>query len=227
MATYDAIGLPFPKSEPLFSEDSVLQKMLRQAEDLIEIYNELGAIVQQVDGLLTLQSHRVDLLKIGIYGLHVEEAISSGCIVAYGKSFSTSSRVKLDADAIYRSSDLLAAHDFYIALRNKLYAHQEYVGNQHQLFVFQSMGGHGPKLNPFGQHHSVVVSSGLDWDTFRTCVELCRAHTKQRVESVCVAIESGLSDEQVAFIDSCDRASAMEKYWQLSPGNRRDPLDPR
>lgn len=226
MATYDLIGLPFPKSEPLFLEDTALQRKLRQAEDLIEIYHEFGVLRQQVDGLLALQSEE-KLLPFGVYGPYVAEAMACGCIVAYGKSFSSSSRLMLDSTTIYRGTDLAEAHDFFMRLRNKLYAHQEYVGNQHQMFVFPSSKERGPKLNPFGQHNSVLISSGVDWATFKECVEICREHTKRRITEVCDSIEQNFSQEQVIFIDSCDRSEALEKYWQLSPSNRRDPLEPR
>jgi len=228
MTVHDLVGIPFPRSAPLFANDAPILAKVRRVEDLVEIHNELTGLEHQIDAAEKLIS--ADPGKIlDIAGVHIYliQAVTIGCVVTYAKNFKSSARLMLQASAIYRAGDLLDMHDFLMDLRDKWFAHQELVGDKHHLFLFQDHANARVKLNPYGQHHHVLVGAGLDWAAFRNCVGHAIAHLKIQISDAYGTLESSLSKEQVEFLNGLDRDSAINDYWDQQPHNRRDPFTPR
>jgi len=228
MATFDLVGIPFPKTAPLFSDDAPILKRIGHIEDLIEIFNELSGLKYQLQSAQKLiGADQTKLFEIVGMPLHLVEGLTIGCVVTYAKSFQSSARVMLQSSQIFKDNPLSQMHEFLMTLRNKWYSHQELVGDQHHLFLFQDPQNSSIRFNPFGQHHHVLVSHGLDWNSFESCADLCINYVRSSIEQACESLRCALSPEQIEFINALDKDRAIAIYWNQQPHNRRSPFTSR
>lgn len=228
MTVHDLVGIPFPKTAPLFASDTATLSRVRHVEDLIEIHNELSTLQHQLDSAQKLvKADQSKVFDIAGMPLYLTQSLTIGCVVTYAKSFQSSGRLMLQAEKIFKGNPLEEMHEFLMDLRNKWFAHQELVGDRHHLFLFQDPENARIRLNPYGQHHHVLVSHGLDWEGFSACVNLCIEHVRALIASACESLESFLSPEQIAFINQLDKEHALAIYWDQQPQNWKSPFSSR
>ena len=123
MAVFDLIGSPFPKDDPHFTKNKVLQQQIHQLESYIEIkwdLQDINLFLQQASFIKTPED--IENIKI-IHAPIAQEAMIISAIITYGKLFRGSkNRTVLRAKDIHWGESA-PYHRFLMDLRDKFLAH--------------------------------------------------------------------------------------------------------
>lgn len=216
MATFDSVGVPFPKDAPLFLSDPKIQKKIQQIESLIEIRwdtQDISLYLHQASFLKT--PHDVNSLSI-ISGAVAKEALVVAAVVGYGKLFkSATCRTVLNPYDIF-DNDTHPLHMSIIDFRDKLLAHQEWNANCHHLYYFKGVSQERPTLNPNGHTVRFPIAGNLNIDLFLQCVSRVEQFVQSRIESLCLNLQASFSQEQIDFLNS-DLSDITNPFFKKQP----------
>jgi hypothetical protein len=190
LATYDLVGTPFPKHDPLFIQDRPFQNKLSKLESYIEMKWDISEIMRYVCQIELSKDpeliHSIDKFHIPF----AHEAMTITAILGYAKLFKSAyCRTVLEAKEVFKSAPN-PFHRFVMDLRDKFLAHHK------------GINGNPPKLNPAGYTVRTPVFMNLDIDSFKKLITTVEKHIEDKILLLCQDIESRLTPEQIEYLNS-------------------------
>jgi hypothetical protein len=222
MATYDLIGVPFPKDAPIFASDRRLQEKLSKLESFIEMHHDIHEIESYIAIAGKIQEEVLQCQQGAILSYNVRDALSVAAIVLYAKLFKSSQgRTKLNKLDIFPDT---TAHDFFMDVRDKFLAHQEWNANKHQVFFFQESKNSRLRMNPFGQTTRIPIWPNLDWERLNNCTCQVGEYLKTSINCICKSIQDSFRTEQVVFLNTISPDELFQSHWREQPNLQKSPF---
>lgn len=209
MARYDLVGVPFPSTDPLFSDKS-LQDKIRKIESYIEICSDLNEVYTTLERVeyfnqMTTTTEVCNLLQ-GTPTAIAQDLIY-GAVVKYAKVFVKSKGfTSLEQSKVFQKDpEDSKIHGEIMSLRNKFFAHRELGINHHKLYVIQEPKNSTIILNTSGQVIRATMSKNLQIPKIQSCVSTAEKWVKEKIDKIKNEITNNLSAEQIAHIKSISK----------------------
>lgn len=227
MATYNLIGVPFPKDAALFASDRKLQTQLSQLESFIEMHHDIHEIHSYILIAGKIQEDVLQCQQGTINSYNISDSLYVAAIILYAKLFTSSQgRTKLNKVDIFKEVDI-TFHDCFMDVRDKFLAHQEWKANKHQVFFFQESKTSRLRMNPFGQTTRIPIWPNFDWERFNNCTYQVGEYIKKRIDGLCESIQDSFSLEQVEFLNTTSPDELFQSHWGEQPNLRENPFSSR
>jgi hypothetical protein len=210
VAIYDAVGVPFPKSAPAFTDDKKVLYLIKRIEYDIEIKADLEECIAAIKGIAMLLTKKQDLIPT--IGFSEFFALSDGAVShavhLYAKAFNGNKRRRrLDATKYFKTApaNLQSAHQFFVDFRNQFFAHAEMRINEHTLYVLPSESGLDPRTNVYSQIQRTILCESYQWSHLENAAEfICECLTTEIAENS-KKLDERLSTDQKELINSMKR----------------------
>ncbi|GHA73579.1 hypothetical protein GCM10009007_13260 [Formosimonas limnophila] len=209
MAVSDLVGVPFPSTLSLFSDQS-LQGKIRQIESYIEICSDLNEVyttLERVEHFNKMKTTK-EVCKL-LHGTPtaIADDLIYGAVVKYAKAFTNSNGfTQLEKSNVFpKGSADSESHAEIMSLRNKFFAHRELGINHHKLYVIQEPKNSTIILNTSGQVIRATMSKNLQIPKIQSCVSTAQKWVQNKINDISHEITKNLSTDQITQINSISK----------------------